>query len=796
MADNIQVNEPVTLGKIVATQDVGGVQHEKVIIEFDDGAGGVTKVSAANPLPVTYSGGGGGAVTIVDGGDIAEGSTTDAAIVTDANGTVSGKLRGVVKLISSWIGTLGQKTMANSASVTIASDQSAIPISGSVTTGGLTDTQLRATPVPVTGTLFGGAVTIADGADVTEGAIADAIVAAGAAGTVSAKLRRTTQGIEDLKTGIVLAAGANVIGHVINDASSAVIGHVINDAGAAIIGKVGIDQTTPGTTNGVVVNSSALPSGGSTAANQSTEIASLASIDAGIPAALGQTTMANSMPVVLPSNQSAIPVTGTLSPTADIAPATQNITVIDTGSSTTTGANNQSIVIGTPTVGSAASFAISGIETVRVEVTGIWTGTIIAEQSIDGGITWVSQGLHQGAYTTASFIAGFVAGGNVAGGTNFRMRATTAITGTVVVKIIESINTQSVYIANAAPSGTVISVLNSTTATLGSNGVYTGTGEDVTNFSEMRISVISNQASAADGLSIQQSPDNSNWDITDTYTIAAATAKTFVVPRQARFFRIVYTNGSSAQGSFRLQSILNRTATAPSSQRATDAYSNETDLVQNQVFPMGFNGATWDRLRATIANGLAVDVTRVTGNVTAVQATAANLKAQIASTQKPSYGATVVLAVTALQSLTSSATVGWKSVRTSNLATLATDYEIMISLTTANTAPANDKAMYLYVIPWYTSDAGTTWFAASGGTATLPTSADATYTIASPNNFRLLGVLNYTTAQMVCQDVFLLSNCFGNRMPDGFSFCVINFSGATLSTGCILDITPINDILV
>lgn len=305
MADNIQVNEPVTLGKIVATQDVGGVQHEKVIIEFDDGAGGVTKVSAANPLPVTYSGGGGGAVTIVDGGDIAEGSTTDAAIVTDANGTVSGKLRGVVKLLSSWIGTLGQKTMANSASVTIASDHSAIPVSGpltdtqlratpvlvsgTVSTGGLTDAQLRTTPVPVsgtvtvdtsallttadfdtktgsltetapatdtassglngrlqriaqritsliallpaalgaggglkidgsgtalpvTGTLFGGAVTVADGADIALGALADAIVAAGATGSVSAKLRRATQGLEDLKSLIVLASGTNLIG--------------------------------------------------------------------------------------------------------------------------------------------------------------------------------------------------------------------------------------------------------------------------------------------------------------------------------------------------------------------------------------------------------------------------------------------------------------------------------------------------------------------------------------------------------------------------------------------------------
>jgi hypothetical protein len=51
-----------------------------------------------------------------------------------------------------------------------------------------------------------------------------------------------------------------------------------------------------------------LPTGAATAANQATTNASLASIDAGIPAALGQTTMANSMPVTMASDQSTIPV--------------------------------------------------------------------------------------------------------------------------------------------------------------------------------------------------------------------------------------------------------------------------------------------------------------------------------------------------------------------------------------------------------------------------------------------------------------------------------------------------------
>lgn len=53
--------------------------------------------------------------------------------------------------------------------------------------------------------------------------------------------------------------------------------------------------------------------GVATEAKQDTQITALNSIDAGIPSALGQTTMAQSMPVVLASDQTSIPVTATLS---------------------------------------------------------------------------------------------------------------------------------------------------------------------------------------------------------------------------------------------------------------------------------------------------------------------------------------------------------------------------------------------------------------------------------------------------------------------------------------------------
>lgn len=55
MADNVQLNAPTTAGATIATDDIGGVQHQLVKVEF--GADGVaTQVSAANPLPVVQTG--------------------------------------------------------------------------------------------------------------------------------------------------------------------------------------------------------------------------------------------------------------------------------------------------------------------------------------------------------------------------------------------------------------------------------------------------------------------------------------------------------------------------------------------------------------------------------------------------------------------------------------------------------------------------------------------------------------------------------------------------------------------
>jgi hypothetical protein len=101
----------------------------------------------------------GGAVTVADGDDVALGATTDAAVVTDTTGTVSGKLRGLVKwAFERMPASLGQKTSAASFPVVLPSDQTV-------------------------------ATSIAAGSDVTTGNTTDAAVVTDTTGTVSGKLR-------------------------------------------------------------------------------------------------------------------------------------------------------------------------------------------------------------------------------------------------------------------------------------------------------------------------------------------------------------------------------------------------------------------------------------------------------------------------------------------------------------------------------------------------------------------------------------------------------------------------------
>jgi len=94
-----------------------------------------------------------------------------------------------------------------------------------------------------------------------------------------------------------------------------------------------------------------------------------------------------------------------------------------------------------------------------------------------------------------------------------------------------------------------------TTTPLGANAVYTGPAKD---FGSARLGFMgclafADQASATNGFAIEESIDGSNWDLVMASTTVSANVGAYLkVAVVARYARVKYTNGATAQTVFRL----------------------------------------------------------------------------------------------------------------------------------------------------------------------------------------------------------------------------------------------------
>ena len=101
----------------------------------------------------------------------------------------------------------------------------------------------------------------------------------------------------------------------------------------------------------------------------------------------------------------------------------------------------------------------------------------------------------------------------------------------------------------------LVSTGNSTTTTLGIGGTFTGSWEDVTDYATLTIQAYSNVASSTGGWKLQWSTDGVNMDKEESLTLSAGAGRALAINVRSRYFRVVYTNGGSAQSSFRLGTI-------------------------------------------------------------------------------------------------------------------------------------------------------------------------------------------------------------------------------------------------
>ena len=166
------------------------------------------------------------------------------------------------------------------------------------------------------------------------------------------------------------------------------------------------------------------------------------------------------------------------------------------------------------------------------------------------------------------------------------------------------------------------------------------------------------------------------------------------------------------------------------------------------------------------------------------------------TTDNIAYNSYTAMTVTNLQSLAIDTTdpfAGWQSARVDNISSVkAVDYWIQILLSTAATAPANDKSVYIYGVPWVNdaSGAGAWTPGANFSTTTRPTGNEGTASITDPNSMKGPIALPYIITSQPIDGWFKLSS-LGMEIGDGWSLAIRNNCGAALGTGCVVAYRPI-----
>jgi len=89
----------------------------------------------------------------------------------------------------------------------------------------------------------------------------------------------------------------------------------------------------------------------------------------------------------------------------------------------------------------------------------------------------------------------------------------------------------------------------STTTALAANASWTSASIDMLNYSKLYVTVFADQAGT---LYIEQSPNNINWDVSESISVSANAGVAVIREIAARYCRVRYVNGAAAQTVFRL----------------------------------------------------------------------------------------------------------------------------------------------------------------------------------------------------------------------------------------------------
>jgi hypothetical protein len=338
------------------------------------------------------------------------------------------------------LNTNGQKTMAGSAPVVLASDQSAIPVTGTVTANvGTTNGLALDTSLATTNTEIG---------IVTETAPATDTASSGLNGRLQRIAQRLTSLIALLPTALGQGTMAQGLKVVLPSDQSAIpvtltsttitgtasenlaqVNGVTTLTGAGATGT-GSQRTTVAQDSTTIAGSATLPAGTNTIGNVNQTLAT-----AGFAKVTdGTNTMAVKAASVAPVATDPAGVV-TISPNGN--------TVIDTvvdATATGTITTQNLVPAGVATAGSAVEIALNGQSSLSVQVTGVYTGVLSLQETVDG-TNWITTSdsrlvLSTGGYTpTIPSATQNIYQVAISGVNKIRITGLAAMTGTATVTL-------------------------------------------------------------------------------------------------------------------------------------------------------------------------------------------------------------------------------------------------------------------------------------------------------------------------------------------------------------------------
>ena len=153
-----------------------------------------------------------------------------------------------------------------------------------------------------------------------------------------------------------------------------------------------------------------------------------------------------------------------------------------------------------------------------------------------------------------------------------------------------------------------ISEINSTELNLAAGETFEGVFDSAIDYGGIRVLIYASHASASRGLEFWCSKDGTNGFVDDSYTIPAATSKTFTATI-APYFKIRYTNGGTQTTTLKICTIFSKNLSVPSSHRIGDTVTDDDDaqLVQ-AILKAQRPGGDYTNIDATNGGNLKVSV--------------------------------------------------------------------------------------------------------------------------------------------------------------------------------------------